>query len=127
MTPERTHGKSLEEHGKIVRDGYGKIAREYYQDRDAFGNEREIAEFLAFLPDGGVVLDIGCGASIPILRMLLDNEFIAKGIDFSKGMLELAKKNVHEGELIHGDVTKTDFEERSLDGVLSTYAIIHIH
>ena len=53
--------------------------------------------------------------------------FDAKGIDFSSGMLEIAKRNVPQATLIHGDVTKIEFDENSFDGIISTYAIIHIH
>jgi len=127
MTPKRTHGKSPDQHGKIVQEGYNKIAREYHQDREVFGNEKEIDEFIKLLPDKAVVLDIGCGGGVPILKLLLKKGFIAKGIDFSRGMLDVAKENVPEAELIHGDIMKTDFENESLDGVISTYAIIHIH
>lgn len=58
---------------------------------------------------------------------MLEKGFIATDIDFSKSMLELAKKNVPDAELIYGDVTKKDFESNSFDGIISTYAIIHIH
>jgi len=124
--PKREHGLGPDEHGKIVRDGYNKIAEEYYLKRNLFKNEREIQEFLAHLPEGGTVLDIGCGGGIPVLRNLVDNGYNAKGIDFSQGMLTLAKQNVPEAELILGDITKTNFESESLDGIISTYAFIHI-
>jgi len=54
-------------------------------------------------------LDIGCGSGIPVLKRLVSEGYSAKGIDFSKSMLELAKKNVPDAELIYGDVTKVDF------------------
>jgi cyclopropane fatty-acyl-phospholipid synthase-like methyltransferase len=41
-------------------------------------------------------------------------------------MLDLSKQNVPEAELILGDITKTDLEPESLDGIISTYAFIHI-
>ncbi|MFW9788022.1 MAG: class I SAM-dependent methyltransferase [Candidatus Thorarchaeota archaeon] len=124
--PKREHGLGSEEHGKIVREGYNRIAKEYYTERDLFKNEEEIQEFISFLPEKGVVLDIGCGGGVPVLRTLVDNGFEAKGIDFSQGMLDLAKENVPEAELILGDITKTDFEPESFDGIISTYAFIHI-
>lgn len=127
MGKERTHGKNPDEHGKIVREGYDKIAKEYTKDRDMFCNTKEIQKFIDNLPEGGSVLDIGCGGGVPVLRTLIDKGYDATGIDFSKSMLEAAKKNVPEATLILGDVTKTKFEENSFDGIISTYAIIHIH
>ncbi|MHA1289777.1 MAG: class I SAM-dependent methyltransferase, partial [Candidatus Thorarchaeota archaeon] len=75
----------------------------------------------------GSVLDIGCGGGVPVLRTLIAKGYDATGIDFSTGMLEVAKRNVPQATLIHGDVTKTEFDENSFDGIISTYAIIHIH
>ncbi len=124
--PKREHGLGPDEHGKIVREGYNKIAKAYYLDRDLFKNEKEVDEFISHLPDGGTVLDIGCGGGVPVLRTLVDRGYIAKGIDFSQGMLDVAKENVPEVELILGDITKTDFESESFDGIISTYAFIHI-
>ncbi len=116
-----------DEHGDIVREGYNKIAGKYSQDRSLFKNKKEIDDFIEQLPDGAVVLDIGCGGGVPVLKLLVEKGYSAKGIDFSKGMLELAKKNVPKAELILGDVMKTYFESESLDGIISAYAIIHIH
>ena len=126
MGSERTHGKSPEEQGRIVRDGYDKIAEKYNHDR-----EKEICketqEFIGHLPEGGSVLDVGCGGGVPVLRALIAQGFNTTGIDFSKSMLEVAKRNVPQATLVYGDAIKTDFDENSFDGVISTYAIIHIH
>jgi ubiquinone/menaquinone biosynthesis C-methylase UbiE len=127
MSPKQDTGLEPDEHGDIVREGYNVIAGKYYQDRDLFKNKEQIDEFMKHLPDKGIVLDIGCGGGVPVLKIIIENGFTAKGIDFSKGMLELAKKNVPEAELVMGDVMKTDFEPKSFDGIISTYSIIHIH
>ncbi len=127
MSPKQDVGLHPDEHGDIVKEGYNKIAEKYYQDRDLFKNKKEIENFIEQLPDDAVVLDIGCGGGVPVLKLLVEKGYSTKGIDFSKGMLELAKKNLPEAELILGDIMKTDFESESLDGIISTYAIIHIH
>lgn len=124
--PKREHGLGPDEHGKSVREGYNRIAKEYYSDRDLFKNEKEIEEFLSHLPERGTVLDIGCGGGVPVLWTLVDQGFNAKGIDFSQGRLDVAKENVPEAELILGDITKTDFKPESFDGIISAYAFIHI-
>ncbi|UCH37974.1 MAG: class I SAM-dependent methyltransferase, partial [Candidatus Bathyarchaeota archaeon] len=91
---ECTHGKSPDEQGRIVREGYDNIAEEYTKDRDKFDNDQEIQEFIDHLPKGAVVLDIGCGGGVPVLKTLIDQGYDAVDIDFSSGMLEVAKKHV---------------------------------
>ena len=127
MPHERSHGKSPDEQGRIVREGYNKIAEEYNEQREKFDNTKEIQEFIDHLPKGSTVLDIGCGSGIPVLKRLVSEGYDAKGVDFSEGMLEIARRNVPEVELIHGDILKTEFKPASFDGIISTYAIIHIH
>ena len=125
--PKREHGLRPDEHARIVREGYDKIAEEYNKDRDVFDNGREIQQFIDHLPEGAVLLDIGCGGGAPTLQRLVSEGYNAKGIDFSKGMLEVARRNVPEAELFHEDVLKAEFKPASFDGIISTYAIIHIH
>jgi 2-polyprenyl-3-methyl-5-hydroxy-6-metoxy-1,4-benzoquinol methylase len=118
---------SPEEHGKIVKVGYDNIAETYCKNRSAFENTTQIEEFISYLPEKAAVLDIGCGGGIPVLQTIARRGFRVKGIDFSKSMLEIAKRNSPNAELILGDITKTDFKKMSLDGIISTYAFIHIH
>lgn len=127
LTPDSNTNLGPDEHAAVVKKGYDKIATAYNEKRGIFDNMKEIEEFLSLVPDNGTVLDVGCGGGVPVLKMVIERGFSATGIDFSKGMLEIAEKNVPEAELVHGDVTKKDFPNESFDGIISTYAIIHIH
>jgi cyclopropane fatty-acyl-phospholipid synthase-like methyltransferase len=66
-----------EEHARIVRDGYDRIAEAYYRERDIFEDEVQIEEFISHLPENGVVLDIGCGGGVPVLSMLAHSRWLA--------------------------------------------------
>ncbi|TFF94899.1 class I SAM-dependent methyltransferase [Candidatus Thorarchaeota archaeon] len=127
MNPNGDTPPDPDEHGRIVRQGYDEIADVYNEQRGIFDNQREINDFISCLPEGGEVLDIGCGGGVPVLKTLTKRGFSATGIDFSKAMLRIAERNVPEADLINGDITKTRFPDESFDGVISTYAIIHIH
>ena len=48
------------------------------------------------------------------------------GIDFSKTMVETARRNVPEAIFKLMDMTDIDLVPESFDGVISTYAIIHV-
>jgi len=127
VSPDREQSIKPDEHGNIVREGYDKIARKYCEDRNLFENWSEINDFVKELPKNAIVLDIGCGAGVPVLKTMVEKGYTIKGIDFSKSMLELAKKNVPKADLVHGDVLKVELEDESFDGIISTYAVIHIH
>ena len=109
----------------INKEGYDKIAEEYNKDRHIFNNEKEFAYLVELLPDKAKVLDAGCGAGFAS-KYLAENGFEVVGIDFSKEMLKLARKNVPDVGFIEMDMSKLTFNEKSFDGIVSLYAIFHI-
>jgi ubiquinone/menaquinone biosynthesis C-methylase UbiE len=78
------------------------------------------------LPRNAKVLDVGCGAGIPVAKFLVDSGFEVVGIDFSEKMLRLARKNVPQATFIKKDVTRLDFADDSFDGLTAFYSIIHV-
>ncbi|UCH31646.1 MAG: class I SAM-dependent methyltransferase [Candidatus Bathyarchaeota archaeon] len=116
----------MTEKKEIVKRGYDKIAKEYQADRHIFDNKRELEEFVSLLPWNAKVLDIGCGAAVPFIKFLVEYGCSVTGIDFSKSMLKLAKRNVPEAKFIKQDVTRLGLKANSFDGLTSSYCIIHI-
>ena len=110
----------------IVRKGYNKIAAKYNESRDQFCNETELEYFISLLPKGGRILDAGCGAGVPVAKYLVDRGYSVTGIDFSTSMLNLARQQVPGAEFLEGDMTHLAFPVNSFDGIVSTYAIIHV-
>ena len=116
----------MTEKKEIVRKGYDKIAREYQADRGLFKNTKELREFASHLSKNARVLDVGCGAGVPITKFLVESGFDVTGIDFSEGMLKLARKNVPKARFIKKDMTKMDFEDNSFEGLTAFYSIFHV-
>jgi cyclopropane fatty-acyl-phospholipid synthase-like methyltransferase len=48
------------------------------------------------------------------------------GVDISETQIKLSKKNVPEGNFIHGDVGSIDFPSGSFDAIVSFYTFEHI-
>lgn len=74
-------------------------------------------------------LEIGCGIGKNL--SLIENSFSKKkivGIDFSKKMLELAKKNVFSKRamLLQMNATGLDFEDNSFDLVFACETLMHL-
>lgn len=111
---------------KTVKEGYNAIADRYLAERRRDSQDvRLLGEFIERLPVNAKVLDVGCGAGIPISQMLSEH-FRVTGVDFSEAQIELAKKHVPNGTFICQDMTKLDFPHETFDGICSYYAIIHI-
>ncbi len=110
----------------MVKKSYNKIAASYYSHRDLNKFNGELDKFIDLLPKNGHVLDVGCGAGIPTGKYLVSRGLKVTGIDISDTMLEMARKNVPEGNFINKDMNKLDFNENSFDGIISVYALFHV-
>lgn len=109
---------------ELVRTAYNRCAMGYAQQRrTAPGSE------LSFVTDrltsGSKILDVGCGAGIPVAQHLA-RTFSLTGIDISSTMVALARKNVPAAKFVLADVVKTEFPACSFDAIVSFYAIFHI-
>ena len=111
---------------ETVKQGYNQIADRYLAERSVDSEDVHLLDdFIELLSQAARVLDAGCGAGIPISRLLAEH-FDVTGVDFSEAQIELAKKNVPNGKFICEDMTKLNFPEETFDGICSYYAIIHI-
>jgi ubiquinone/menaquinone biosynthesis C-methylase UbiE len=71
---------------------YERHARAYDRDRGKTLVERPwLDRFLANVPLGGTVLDIGCGTGEPIARYLLQCGRRVVGVDSSPAMIEMCR------------------------------------
>ncbi len=77
--------------------------------------------FVASLPAGGVVADVGCGPGRD-LAALRDRGLRAFGFDLSTGMLRAARS----GGLVCADMTRLPIRDRSLDGVWCAASFLHV-
>ena len=113
--------------GKIVEDGYDKIALLYHKRRiDRFWTVAPDIEALTKqLQPGGSILDVGCGSGY-IASMLEDKGFKVTGIDVSTKMLELARANAPRSIFLMMDMKELDFPKESFDGIVCLYSIFHV-
>lgn len=122
-------GKAAMDYKNIVKSGYDKVADRYLAEREVGAKDAEnvrlLADFIELLSPKSRVLDAGCGAGVPITKMLAE-QFDVIGVDFSGEQVERAKRNVPNAHFFCQDMTELDFPDDSLDGICSYYAIIHI-
>ena len=109
---------------ELVRRSYDACAEAYGASRKSDAGV-ELRGLTERLEDGMSVLDVGCGAGVPIAQTL-SRRFQVTGVDISPEMAELARRNVPEAEFVCGDVMSVDFEDGSFDAVVAFYSIFHL-
>ncbi len=108
----------------LVRVAYDRCAAAYSESRMAEAHP-ELDLLLESLEDGASVLDIGCGAGVPVTRAL-SGRFAVTGVDISGEMVRRARANVPGASFIHGDITSVDFPDSSFNAVVAFYSIFHL-
>lgn len=111
---------------KLAVDTYEKIAGKYAEQYfDDLVDIPYIDNFLAKLPKGGKILDVGSGAG-QFAKHMMEKGFEVIGIDYSQEMVKIAKEKVPSGDFRHMDMRHLDFPDGSFDGLFAAYSLIHI-
>ena len=76
------------------------------------------------LPDGGWVLDLGCGPGEQ--AAWLSERFRVFGVDISRSQLAIAREQVPGAAFLLADMCSLQFKPASFDAIAAIYSIIHI-
>jgi SAM-dependent methyltransferase len=113
----------------IVESGYDQIAQRYADAvRAGRGPETYFRSFLTRvlerIPEGGVVLDLGCGAGLITAELTTRARVV--GVDISTGQLALARRNATAASLVRADMTEVAFAPGAFDAVVAFWTLIHV-
>jgi SAM-dependent methyltransferase len=84
-----------------------------------------LARFVALLPTGGSVLDIGCGSGAPIAGQLSNAGFAVTGLDSSAPLLSRARAGLPGATWVEGDMRRMALGRR-FDGLLAWDSLFHL-
>jgi SAM-dependent methyltransferase len=82
-------------------------------------------KFLALVPAGGAILDLGCGAGLPISGYLIEYGYKVTGVDTSGPLLAMSRSRFPEQEWIAADMRTLDIGRR-FDGILAWDSFFHL-
>jgi SAM-dependent methyltransferase len=113
---------------RIVVSGYDELANVYLE---RFGVSTVRQKWVGRLIDGfpaggGRVLDLGCGAGIPVARDLAALGHAVLGVDGSAQQVVRARRNVPKATFLEVDMCEVAFEVGSFHAVGAFYSITHI-
>jgi cyclopropane fatty-acyl-phospholipid synthase-like methyltransferase len=112
---------------RMVESGYDVMAEQYLTSKQPLAApvEELLEGLVAGLPPTATVLDLGCGAGVPVTRWLAERAAIT-GVDLSAAQLALAARRVPGVRLIKADMTAVAFPPASFDAVSALWSIIHV-
>lgn len=110
----------------VVRKGYDVIAESYFLHRVRLRTDRYVQMFLMNLEKASMILDVGCGAGIPVDDVLIRKGHLVTGIDISAEQIRRAKKNCPRGEYVVQNMMDLREGAYRVDAVISVYALFHI-
>jgi ubiquinone/menaquinone biosynthesis C-methylase UbiE len=86
--------------------------------------ERFHEELIALVPDGGRMLDLGCGNGAKIAHLAPRFELVA--VDLSEEQLRLARARVPEATFVRGDFAELEFAPGTFDAISALYSLMHV-
>lgn len=113
-------------HSDLVRRGYDKIAFEYLAQRQNLKSGKFVSQLLKYLPKQSTILDLGCGAGVPVDDVFLKAGHQVIGIDISPEQIKLARKNCPGGEFVVGNIAELKAGEYKANAVVSFYTLFHV-
>ena len=113
---------------RLVAESYDRIAERYVEWR-AEQHREGAAPWVSILRERlaplSKVLDLGCGAGVPLTRMLAET-FDVTGVDISTRQIDLARRNVPTGRFINADIVAVDFPLAIFEAAVGSYSFIHV-
>jgi len=103
-----------------LSNGYEKAATEFMRRREGSSIGAAVVRAWArSLPRGGTVLDVGCGAGVPVAEALIDDGFLVHGIDASPTLAAEFRRRFPRAPLACEAVEHSRFFDRTFDGVVA--------
>lgn len=121
----RDIGATAEAAGRII-DLYQRHALTYDKDRARSLFEKPwLDRFLALVPRGASILDLGCGCGEPLARYFLNSGYGLTGVDSSPAMIGLCRQRFPQAHWIAADMRGLSLDRR-FGGIVAWDSYFHL-
>lgn len=110
---------------KDTIDWYDSNAEAYAENTNAITFETIASEFLQRLQSHPKILDAGCGSGRDT-KTLSELGANVIGMDISKGLIAVAKRNSPKIEFVVGNFLAIPFPDSTFDGIWSHASLVHL-
>ncbi len=109
-----------------IIDLYQRHAAAWSGDRGDYLIEKAwLDRFLALVPKGALVLDVGCGSGVPIAQYLIEQHSQVTGLDAASAMIAMCAERFPDHEWLVADM-RTLALNRTFDGILAWDSFFHL-
>lgn len=109
---------------KDTIDWYDQNAEQYSRSVMSLYPPKDMDEFVALLPQQAKILDAGCGPGRDT-NLFAQKGFQAEGLDISKGLIEVARKQFPQLKFAMGNLVDLPYKDSSFDGVWANASLLH--
>lgn len=111
---------------KQVLNTYESLGKKYLDFRSSLKSDKYVREFSQKLKKHAYILDVGCGAGVPVDDILTRDGHEVMGLDLSPTLIGLARRLVPAASYSVFDMRSLTKGQYSVDGLVCLYAIFHI-
>ena len=112
----------------IVAAGYDRITASYLRLVESGGmavRDKYLALICERVPAGSRVVELGCGAGVPMTRALA-GRYDVVALDISAGQLTHARANAPAARLLRADIACVPLADACADAVAAFYSTTHV-
>ncbi len=118
--------REYEEFAKLELDGWtGEQTANGYIDLFSAASDMAIPSLVGCVPASSRVLDLCCGQGNGTEALLSAGHDVV-GIDFSRAMLDHARRRNPGGEFVEADAQDLPLGDGSFDAVVSNFGLVHV-
>jgi len=110
---------------RITIESYDRIAQQFANKVANLHHTGEYEKFLGYVPEGGKILDLGCGSGRDA-KVFSEKGYEVTGIDRSKELLKIARETAPKAQFFEMDILYLSYPDQTFDGIWAASSILHL-